>query len=459
MIIFVLIFTLGLLIYTIFYLSIPLFIPMLIGFLFLTISTRFSGHSWRQIKDYSIKGIKNIVPVLPILLLIGALIAIWYDAGIISALIYYGLNFVVLKYYLVTVFLITTVISLVLGSSVAAASTVGIAMIGIAKLLNIPIPIVAGAIVSGAFIGDRTSPVSSSAQLTAAITETKYNQNFPYYFRTLWPVFILTSLIYLIIGLGLDNGNNIQPLIKEVQTNILKELNSISLVLLVPPLLVIIAAYFKITTKLNFLIAIFLGIILALFVQKDSLLQLFSTSIFGFREESTQHIYGGIFPMLKQILLIIVSGAFYGVLEHSGAMERLLEKILRSLNSTKRLILATMLFSFLGGIIAATQAMAIIAPGIILKKYYNELKLPKELLASLIADSGIVLAGIIPWNLNALILAITLNVAVFKYTPYSYFLLILPIYSLLFNTFKWKENGDNIKIKIIKDKQALLWKK
>jgi len=431
--------TVGLLILSATYLNIPLYISLLVGYIIAFLISVFYKVEIRELIKGSVEGIKSIAKVFLILILIGILISIWSASGTIDTLVYYGLSLINPEYLIIVSFIASAFVSMLLGTSVGTASTVGIAFMGMAESLGINSGIVAGAIVSGAFVGDRTSPLSSAALINATVTETDYYDNLKELLKTLIPVLIITGLIYFLIGKNLDiQGNSSNVIIEDAKIVILSNFNTISLILLIPPMVLMALAIFKIPIRTNLIIGILIAAILAYIFQRKEILDLFKYAIFGYDHPNGQ-IYGGGWKMLNQIFLIVIAGAYYGLMEISGMLAVLLERLTKSITSSITLINNTIIISLSSALLTSTQIMSILIPGKVMLQYYKSFNIDKKILNRTISDSGMIVSGLIPWNLNAILLGIALNISVIEYIPYAYLLMLLPIYSYIFSRLEQKK--------------------
>lgn len=423
--------TVAFLMITVFLLDIPLFIPLLFGY-FLTVLIAMIYHiKVQSLWIASISGIRSISMIIVILVLIGILIAIWSSSGTIDALVYYGLALIHPNYLVFISFIVSSLISMLLGTSVGTSSTVGVAFMGMAHHLGISPSLVAGALVSGAFVGDRTSPLSSAAQMNSLVTDTNYYENIKELLKTLIPAMMITSIFYLFIESGIDSiGGGADFVVGQARREIVSLYGTLSLWLLLPPLVIMILAFFKISTRLNLLAGILIGAVLAYIFQGRDVLELGQYALFGFNHPNGK-LFGGGWNMFNQILLIVVAGAFYGVLDSSGILSIILDKMTKSMKNELSVVQKTMGISIASAALSSTQVMGIIIPGKVMSNIYKKMDMKLTLLNRMISDSGMMVAGLIPWNLNAILLGIALNISVLDYLPYAFLLVVLPIYSYL----------------------------
>jgi len=420
-----------LLIVTVLFLHIPLFIPLLIGYIITMIISLKYHMRIRELLFASVQGIKSIAKIFYILLFIGILIAIWSSSGTIDALIYYGLAFIDPKYLVVISFIVSSIVSMFLGTSVGTVSTIGVAFMGMAHTLGISPSVVAGALVSGAFVGDRTSPLSSAAHINAVVTETNYYDMIKELLKTLTPAMVVVTLIYFFIGekvVHLDSQS--KDLILAAREQILQYYGSLSPMLLLPPVIIFLFAFLKVPIRMNLLAGSLIGAVLAYIYQGKGFIAIIQYAIFGFQHPNGS-LLGGAWNMFYQVLLIVVVGGFYGILDSSGIMSLILQKMTSSFTNRLSVIRKTLGISISAALFSATQIMGIMIPGRVMLKFYKQQGIDQKLLNRMISDSGIMVAGLIPWNLNAILLGIALHISVVDYVPYAFLLWVLPVISYL----------------------------
>lgn len=378
------------------------------------------------------EGAKHTYPVVSILALIGILIATWLSSGTVPGLIYYGLKLVSPRFLAVAAFGLSMVTSLVLGTSIGTLSTVGVAVMGIAQSVGAPLPLVAGALVSGAFVGDRSSPLSSAFHLNTTMTESNPDRNLRWMSVTAVPAIVACLALYTWFGMGVPAASSDQ--VARI-TDSLSNRFAIGPLVILPPVVVMALAVRRVPIKLNLGLGIILGAGLAVFLQQRTLPDVFDIAWSGYREAGTAAALltlkgGGLRPMINLLLLVLTAGGFNGVMEHTGMMRRLIEALLGRVRSTVALLLSTALISIGMAAIACNQALALIVPARMLRPIYAERGLPAELLARTLADSGLVVAGLIPWNMLAVLVSASVGVPVLGFAPYAFFLWMLPILTL-----------------------------
>ncbi len=397
-----------------------------------------NGYRLNHLIRLALNGVKNAYIVLIIMCLIGIIIGVWMVCGTIPALMFYGFNYLSNINFILATFIISSFISLILGTSVGTISTAGIPLMGIGLGLGVPPYITAGAVVSGAFLGDRTSPMSSSANLTAIITQTDIYKNIKHMTSTLVPTFIICILFYFIIGRGYSVNESTIDNIKHIKSTISNNFN-ISPLLLIPPIIIIVMSFLKVNIKYNIISGIAIGVILAVTQQGISIREVINVSVFGYVSKDIQIaniISGGGLLSMKGILSVVVSAtALYGILDGTNIIHPLINKFISNIKTVKMLVFKTIVLGALMNIVTLNQTLAIIIPGKSMASSFEKLNVSKNTLARTIGDSGTVLAPLIPWNINGLVISLALGSKVVEYAPYAVLCYMFPVISLIFAYF------------------------
>lgn len=418
--------------------------------------------SFKKMIEEVAENIKSTAGAILILLMVGALAGTWLISGIIPSMIYYGLQILNPTIFLPATMIICALISIATGSSWTTSATVGIALVGIGGAIGFPLGMVAGAVISGAYFGDKLSPMSDTTNLAPAMAGTNLFTHIRYMALTTTPTFIVALIIFSIIGLTIDvHGNtNTTSLLIDIQ----KSFNITGWVFIVP--LIVIGLIFK---KTEPLIALFIGILLggifALIFQPNIVNQ-----ITGSSQTTFQSAYRGIMDaitietivptdnenlsklfksrgmggMLGTIWLIICAMVFGGVMDAIGALAKISQTLLKLAKSTLGLFASTVGSCLALNITASDQYLAIVIPGKMFAKAYKNKGLAPENLSRTLEDSGTVTSVLVPWNTCGAYQAGTLGVDTLDYLPYAFFNLLSPITTLLFAAF-------NIKIRQLVD--------
>lgn len=407
--------------------------PLIVCWLLFLIYALKKGYKFKDILFMSYEGGKKAFIVINILLLIGAVISLWMISGTIPSLVYYCLKYISPSSFLLSAFLISCVMSFLIGTSLGTVSTVGVPLIILAKSGNINLNMVAGAVMAGAYFGDRCSPMSSSAVLVANLTQTHLFTNIKNMLRTSILSVLLSIIFYGILSQNypLQIMNNSLPLE-------LTETFKIGVVLLIPALIIIILSLLKVRIQITMLISILVAFILSLTVQKVQLKEILYAAFWGFHLDhgALQNIMkgGGIFPMLKTTLVIYISCSLAGVFEGIQVFDRLKNSLLKMELEREKRFSATLIVSTIAAAFGCTQTIAVIITSEIMKVCYGRGE--NEQFSLDIENSGILVSALIPWNIAALVPTTTMNVSTAGYIPFAVYLYILPLVYLIATRFK-----------------------
>ena len=392
------------------------------------------------------ENLKSISTPIIILLLVGALSGTWLVSGIIPSMIYYGLKLVNVSFFLPSCVVISSIVALATGSSWSTSATVGIGLIGIGKALGFDLGIVAGAIISGAYFGDKMSPLSDTTNLAAAVSGSNLFEHIKYMTITTVPTIIIAIVFFTVCNL-LNEPNQIDENMGYVES--MKEYFFISPILFLVPLIVILF----IIKKINPIISLFVGVITAsiffLIFQNELIVklvnelginryQIIMNSIVSETNIQTDIIFlselfnsDGMKGMLNTIWLVISAMIFGGVMESIGALKKISIYLLSLAKSTTGLFSSTILSCFTVNISASDQYLAIVIPGKMFSSAYKDRKLSSLNLSRTIEDSGTVTSVLIPWNTCGAYQSSVLNVNVIDYFIYAIFNWLSPITTLV----------------------------
>lgn len=407
------------------------------------------GYGWEDIQAGIVDSIMSAMNSLLILLLIGSLAGTWLLSGIVPAMIYYGIQVLNPTIFLFAACVVCAVVSVATGSSWTTAATVGIALMGIGRALGVSEGLIAGAVLSGAYFGDKMSPLSDTTNLAPAMAGTNLFTHIRYMTITTVPSIAITLVIFLVIGFS--NASNTE--IAET-TDILNAIDSkfnINLWLFLVPIAVVTLILLKVAAIPALMAGILLGALFALIFQPglvatvgeaDSAIGLYTgimKSLYGDIAIETDHPMvnellssGGMKSMLGTIWLILSAMIFGGVMERAGMLRRIAHAIISMVNSIGGLIASTVGTCIFFNITASDQYLAIVVPGRMYTGVYKERGLAPENLSRSLEDSGTVTSVLIPWNTCGAYHSQVLGISTFAYAPYCFFNIISPLMTMAF---------------------------
>lgn len=427
---------------TIVYLKQPAHMPLVLATALVGLLAWTYGRSWAELLGGITRGISIALPACLILMIIGTLIGTWILSGVVPTLIVYGLKVVSPAYFLVTTCLVCAVVSLATGSSWSTAGTVGIALIGIADALGVSRGLAAGAIISGAYFGDKMSPLSDTTNLAPAVAGTDLFTHIRHMVYTAGPSLLIALLAYLLIGLKYQSsGADAKDI--AVIVGALEKKFVIHWALLLPPVAVIGLVVARVPALPALLVGALLGGLCAAVAQGATLAVIVKSAQSGFASDTGVKAVdklltrGGLESMMTTVALIISALSFGGVMERAGMLRRLAEAIMRGVRSTGSLVLRTLLTSIGMNILAADQFMAIVIPGRMYRGVFARQGLHPKNLSRCLEDSGTMTSALVPWNTCGAYMSTTLAVSTWAYLPYAFLNLLNPVISAVLGFTGW----------------------
>ncbi|HEY9185968.1 MAG TPA: Na+/H+ antiporter NhaC [Salegentibacter sp.] len=425
----------------------------------------FNNTKYEKMIDEVASNIQSTSGAILILLMVGALAGTWLISGIIPTMIYYGLQILNPTIFLAACVVICSVISVATGSSWTTSATVGIALIGIAEALGISVGMTAGAILSGAYFGDKLSPLSDTTNLAPAMAGTDLFTHIRYMTITTVPTILITITVFVIIGLNLEPTGitDTSSILASIENSF-----TISPWLFVVPLVVILLIVKKISPLIALLLGTLLGAVAALIFQPGIVTQIAGaddlTFISGYKgvmqaitvdtavqtdNENLNDLFsaGGMAGMLDTIWLIICAMVFGGIMDAIGALARISKALLNLFHTTFGLFASTVFSCLALNATASDQYLAIVVPGKMFAKAYKDKGLAPENLSRTLEDSGTVTSVLVPWNTCGAYHSGVLGVPVASYFGYAIFNYLSPFMTLFFAAF-------GIKIKELREKSA-----
>ena len=409
------------------------------------------GYTWDALQDGVVKSISSAMSSILILFLIGALAGTWLLSGIVPAMIYYGLQVISPTLFLFAACFISAIVSTATGSSWTTVATVGVALLGIGKALGFEEGIIAGAIISGAYFGDKMSPLSDTTNLAPAMAGTDLFTHIRHMAKTTTPTMLITLILFFVIGLNYQTEGNVED-VKTI-SNIIASNFTLTPWLFLVPAAVIFMIIKKVPALPALLVGALLGGVFALIFQPQIIARVVgeegSFAYLGFNGVMMA-MYGkisivtdnalvnellitkGMAGMLNTIWLIVCAMVFGGIMEESGMLKVLAEAVIRKVHRVGSLIATTAATCIFFNITTSDQYLAILVPGRMFADVYKKRGLKPENLSRTLEDSATVTSVLVPWNTCGATQASVLGVATLVYAPYCFFNIISPIMTILY---------------------------
>ena len=411
------------------------------------------GYSWDEMQKGMFESISRVMIAILILIVVGMLIGVWILAGTIPTIIYWGLKLISPTSFLMTTFLICVVASTATGTSFGTMGTVGVALLGVGQALGFPLPMVVGAIVSGAYFGDKMSPVSDSTNIAASVCEVDLFSHISSMMWTTIPAAVVSALIYLFLGMqhGVEGAaaGNIPLILKTLEGQF-----NLSLLTLVPPLVLMVFAYRRMPAVPLLIMCVGVGILTAVLIQGAGVKPIAQSLMGGYASKSgVKQIdallsRGGISSIMGTLVLLISGVAFGGVLEKMRTLEALIDATLRWAQTTGRLILSVIVSSYIILFGTGSQLVAIIIPARAFAQTFRDRNIHLRVLSRTCEDVGTIGCPLIPWSVHAFYILGVLGVSAYEYAPYALLNWIVPLFSIAYGYTGfaiWKTDGSSVR--------------
>lgn len=432
--------TVGLLAVGILFFGSDVHIPIILGSIVAAAIAIYAlGFTWKEIEEGIVESISGTMQAILILAIIGILIGTWIGGGIVPTMIYYGLQILSPTFFLAASVLLCSIVSLATGSSWTTAGTVGVALIGVAQGLGISLPLAAGAIISGAYFGDKISPLSDTTNLAPAMAGSQLFDHIKHMLYTTSVSYGITLILFAFIGLRYRGA-----VLDTTEINAILEALSgaykINPLLMLVPVLVIVMVAMKVPAIPGLIIGCLLGALCTVY-QGGDFGYILEIANYGTTSETGHAVVdelltrGGLQSMMWTISLIMCALTFGGVLEKTGMMHAIANKLLLLAKNTGSLILVTAVTCLFVNILCGDQYLALALPGKMYKDTFKERGLAPRNLSRILEDSGTVTSALVPWNTCGATMSTFLGVPTLTYIPYAFFNLLSPIVSVLFAFF------------------------
>lgn len=417
---------------------------------------RHNGHSWDELTASINRGIHNAMTAIVILLSVGSLIGVWILAGTVPSMIYYGLGLLSPEWFYLSACVISAVVSLCVGSSWTTAGTIGVGLMGTATTMDLSPAMAAGAIISGAYFGDKMSPLSDTTNLAPGMAGSELFDHIRHLVWTTFPSFIIAVLFFAFAGSSGAEGNMAN--LENVRHVMSEQFNTAWYLLLPLPILLLAVAR-PLPALPSIWIGIFAGIVFALLFQQDNIIRLAGAepgdaaalftgiwmsltdgyvSSTGLTEVDNLLSKGGMSSMLNTVWLIMCAMTFGGLMERGGFLEAIVSKIVVYTRGARSIISSVVASSFAANLITSDQYISIVVPGRMFRSAFEKLKLHPVNLSRALEDGGTVTSPLVPWNSCGAYMAATLGVSTLSYAPFAIFCLANPIIAIISAIFMFK---------------------
>lgn len=419
--------------------QISLIIPLFIGMLAFSAVAYYRGYKFKNIVEMLLKGMKKSIYILTIFALIGMITALWRASGTIPFFVYYGIKIMNPDYFILFAFLLTCFVAFALGTCIGTAGTVGVVLIILAKSGGVNIYVAAGAIMSGAFFGDRGSPLSSSANLVAMITETDLYDNIKKMFITGALPFLATVIYYLVLSKHnpLNVTNN--ELIERFSVNFNLHISTV-----LPAAIIFLLAAFKNDVRKAMFFSIITAIFVCWYFQNLTIQEILNYMIFGYvnKDPELSGIIsgGGLISMINVTFVVLIASSYSGIFEGTGMLKDI-QGFLIKMSKKIGVYLTTVFTSFVTCAFCCNQTLSVLLTYDLMNNIYKENNLTKSHIAIDIENTAILIAAIFPWNVAAAVPLATMDVGA-KAILYAVYLFFVPLMAPLLRSSKVYNTGD-----------------
>ena len=414
-------------------------VPMLVGVMAAAIMACVLGYKWAEVEKFMIDGISKAMQSMIILAIIGVLIGVWLDAGVVPTMIYYGLKLLKPAVFFIATLLICSITSLATGTSWGTMGTMGVALMGIGYGLGMNPGMTAGAIISGAYFGDKLSPLSDTTNLAPAMAGTDVMSHVKFMLPSTGIVYGICIIFYGILGFMQYKGGAADLSTVTQLQDTLQDMFNINVFLLIPPIVVIVAVALKVPAIPGITLGIVVGAILGVIFQPDCTLgTLFSCGMDGFSCETG--IYeidellnsGGLMNMMFSISMTMIAMMFGGIMESTHQLEVIVDKLKKLVHKPAGLVTLTEATCVFSNAVMPEQYISIVVPGRMYAEEYKKMGVSPESLSNALESAGTVSSALIPWNTCGTFILATLGVGVAQYAPWAMFNWLMPIVCCVF---------------------------
>ena len=418
-------------------LGLALVIPLLMTWLIMYIYSVITKRDWHTIEGYALDGVRAGFQSIMIVAAVGTLIGAWILSGTVPTLIYYGLKIVSPKIFLPATLILCSILSVCTGTSYGSAASAGLACMGIGLSMGFPAGVIAGAVICGALFGDKLSPFSDTTNLSSAMAGANLFTHIKSMFWTTIPSWIISIIIFAIIGNRYSITNYDPTTIEEYLAGLAGNFH-LSFLTLIPVILVIVLLLFKVPAFPTIMIGAVGGGVVAMIAQGASFTDVVTAMLNGYKIESGILLVdkllnrGGISSMYSILCIMIFAMGMGGMLDKMGILNNFLGLFVKKIKNVPGLILSTMLVSYVSSAIGCTQSMSHVLTGKLMNPIFKEKGVAPEVLSRTMEDCGTLGGALMPWHTNAIYFCGALGVTFAEYIPYLYLSFLAPLLAIVF---------------------------
>ncbi|MFB5660427.1 Na+/H+ antiporter NhaC [Alteribacillus sp. HJP-4] len=426
-------------------------IPLFLSGVVATIVAFSLGYRWKRLEEGMIRGISLALQAVIILVIIGTIIGSWLAGGIVPTMIFYGLDILSPTYFLVAACAISCIVAVASGNAWTAAGTIGIALMGVGEGLGLNVGMVAGAVISGIYFGDKVSPLSETTNLAPGVAGAELFEHIKHMMFTTIPALVISLIIYFVMGFWASGAGNSISQVAELQAAI-GDRFLVTPWLLIVPGMIIVMMVMKMPAIPALTIGSLMGIFCSIVVQGVPVSDSISALFYGYTSDTNNEILsnllnnGGIEAMMYTVSLLIIALSFGGILETAGFFAVIVENLMKLAKSTGSLISTTVATSMTANVVGCEQYLSIIIPARMYAGEYKKRRLKMKNLSRTVEDAGTMTSPLVPWNTCGAFMFATLGVSAFAYAPYAFLALLSPIIAIIYGytgfTIEYEDDAD-----------------
>lgn len=397
------------------------------------------GYKVDQVIAWYADGCRGAIDVILILMSVGTVIGSWMASGTVPTIMYYGLKMLTPTSFIILGFVLCCIVSFFVGSSYSTLATLGVAFVGIGTGLGMNLGLVGGMVVSGALFGDKMSPFSDTTNLAPAVSGTTVYKHIGSMLYTVIPATIITIILYAVLSMGTDTSGADMHMAKDMMEGIAANFN-VTPVLFIVPVFVLTLALFKVPPVIAMLSSSLLAIIMGVITQSGhvDVMALIDSVGIGFSIDTGVADLdrllnrGGIASMMEVVAWTLLTLGMGHCLKESGILNAFLQKLLVIIRKPRDLVISTLLLSLATACLTASQYLAIMLPGMLMKDQYTKFKLDKKVLSRTLEDGGTMFSFMIPWDTAGIYTASVLGISTLTYAPYAFLLILCPVIAAVY---------------------------